>query len=494
MAGMAGIPSAAGALTSGFEYQHTFTWLQALRLLQDGSGVERVGFEVPGAGNVDDVVVYYDTASTKYHQVKFAQSQGNLLTYQWFMTPSGQGRQSLLQRFHESFQRLRHDGTPPEMALETNRWVDGSDPILGRASGRAFKLVPRLRQPASRSPAGRARAAWAQHLGIDEEALFELLAHLEINPGRGSLESLRRDCLDLQAGVGLRPDFEALDVGVSEIARMIGEGVREVDAGGLREIVERRRLGADHRRAAVVVEAVDHDPWPEAATIALDWVDLFEGEEPGSRCQLLDPDGWNDTLKPQLRHAVAVVRQQGFSDVLVRGFMRLPLAFAVGYHFSDVAGFAVATRQREEEWGTRGDRTEVPVAATTVDRGDSDELAIGISIANDVGPEVLAYLDRAGIAVASFVNLRLDARGTGRHTVGDAAEARGLAQSILDESRRAVLEAGATKIHLFMSVPVGLALLLGHAWNRMPTNVYEHLGTGRGYFPTFWLGGSRRRS
>jgi hypothetical protein len=45
------------------------------------------------------------------------------------------------------------------------------------------------------------------------------------------------------------------------------------------------------------------------------------------------------------------------------------------------------------------------------------------------------------------------------------------------------------KVHLFMSAPNGLALLLGHVWNRLPeTVVYEHWGAGRGYFPTFRLG------
>jgi SMODS-associated and fused to various effectors sensor domain len=484
------LPSPSGARVSGDAYQHTFTWLQALRLLRPGAGVVRIGLEVPGAGNVDDVVVYHERRPPKYHQVKFAQSQGDLLTYELFMAQSARSQQSLLQRFYASFQRLTEDETRPDMALETNRWVDGKDPILAAVSGRAYKLIPRLRQPGPRSAAGRARAAWADHLGVDEETLFELLAHLEINPGRGSLDSLRRDCVDLHADVGLRADFEALDVGVSEIGRMIGEGVREVDAPGLREIVERRRLRADQRRATVVIEAIDHDPWPEAATIALDWVDMFEGEEPGSRCQLREPEGWNATLKPKLRQTVAALRQEGFNDVLVRGFMRLPLSFAVGYHFSDVAGFAVAMRQREGEWGTRGDRTAVSVCVTTTERGGDDELAVGISVANDIGSDVLAFLDEVGLRVGRFVNLRIDARGAGRHTIADAGEARGLAQSLVDAVLDASRETRPAKVHLFMSAPNGLALLLGHVWNRLPkTVVYEHRGAGRGYFATFRLGG-----
>lgn len=42
------------------------------------------------------------------------------------------------------------------------------------------------------------------------------------------------------------------------------------------------------------------------------------------------------------------------------------------------------------------------------------------------------------------------------------------------------------RIHLFLAGPGGLALLLGHRWNRTRENVvYEHLGAGRGYTPAF---------
>jgi hypothetical protein len=45
----------------------------------------------------------------------------------------------------------------------------------------------------------------------------------------------------------------------------------------------------------------------------------------------------------------------------------------------------------------------------------------------------------------------------------------------------------ATRVHLFLSTPVALGLLIGHAWGRVSTVVYEHRGTGQGYFPTFDL-------
>jgi hypothetical protein len=484
---MATTPSPAGVLTSGFEYQHTFTWLQALRLLQNDTPIVKVGFEVPGAGNVDDVVVYYAAWAPKYHQVKYAQRIGELMTYEWFMEPMGNAKKSLLQRLYESFEKLTADGVRPSLALETNRWPDPSDPLLVLpVSGRAYKLMPYVETAPSSSDTGKARRAWADHLGVTEPVLFEFLSYLEINPMRGSLESLRESCRDLQASVQIRPDDEALDIGVAEFRRMIGEGIRGIDAAGMRELIERRRIGAGQGRALLAVQAVDYDPWPEAATQVLDWVQLFAGEEPGQRCQLHDPVDWNDRLKPDLQRAVAGLRRQGVRDVTVRGFIRLPTAFAVGFHFSERANFSVAMHQYAEEWASEGAVTEVPLDVEVVERGKGDELAIGISIANDVSSEVLPYLEAEGLPARRFVNLRLH-RGPGRRTIGDAAEARGLTQAIRDAVDQAVRTSGATRVHLFLSTPVVLGLLVGHSWGRVSTVVYEHRGTGQGYFPTFDL-------
>lgn len=236
------------------------------------------------------------------------------------MEPLGSSKKTLLQRLYESFEKLTKDGVRPDLALETNRWAGPTDPLVGgQVSGRAYKLMPYVEQATTGSAAGQARAEWADHLDIGEDELFEFLTYLELNPARGSLESLREYCRDLQASVRIRPDDEALDIGVSEIGRMIGNGVRGINAGGMRELVGRRRLGVEHQSGVVVVEAVDYDPWPEAATVTLGWVELFPGETPGERCQLADESGWNGLLKPGLQQAVAVLRQQGFTDVVVGG-------------------------------------------------------------------------------------------------------------------------------------------------------------------------------
>jgi hypothetical protein len=479
-------PSSSGARISGDAYQHTFSWLHALRLLQPGLDVERIGLEMQPAGNVDDLIVYFGSRPPRYHQLKFAVVQSPLLTHDWFTAGSG-GQHSLLQQFWNSFQGLTGPHGRPAMALQTNRQWDGRDPLPPFISGRHNKLTPRLRDAGPRTNAGKARNAWTTHLGITDDQLYEMLDNLELHTGRGSLASLREECLVAQHAAGLRPDENVLDVGVAEIARMIGEGERMLDAAGLRSFVERRERSADDRRGVLLVQALDHDPWPEAANVVLDWVDLFDGTEAGNRRQLRDPALWNAQVKDELRAAVLEMRRQGFEDVFVAGLMRTAPAFAVGYHFSDVAGFAVATRQRAETWASRGDASAIALDRSDTKIGRGDDVAIGVSISNDLSEDVLRFLELEALLIGRFVHI-LPRSGVGNDVIADDAAARGLARQIVVEAREAVRDAGATRVHLFLTMPKGLAVLLGNIWNALPeTVVYEHL-LGALYAATFRLG------
>jgi hypothetical protein len=217
-------------------------------------------------------------------------------------------------------------------------------------------------------------------------------------------------------------------------------------------------------------------------------VELFEGDEPAARRQLQDPAGWNAVLRPQLREAVEEIKRQGYRDVLVAGTMRLSTALTVGVELSDVAGFTVAIRQREQEWSSAGDRADVELARDEVELGRGDELVVGISIAADLTADVVEYLKTAELPVRAFVNLS-PARGVSRDAIGGADEARGYAYRLLD-ALRAEVGSGTSRLHVFQACPIGFALLLGHVWNRLPeTQLYDDLGSGRGYTPTFQLAG-----
>jgi hypothetical protein len=482
-----GLPSPSGARIAGDDYQHLFTWLQALKLRREVEGVTHIEIEVGGGHNVDDVVVHRQNGPALYYQVKFVTAQREPLSHDWFTDP-GDAQRSPLQRFYDSFVKLTEDGGRPEMVLETNRWPVDGDPILICVDGQSHKLVPRLPLAAAGSASGRVRREWAEHLGISEGELYEMFEHLEIRAGRSSFEELREHCCWLMGAVGLLDDVDAVDVGMGEIRRLVRQGVRHLDAAALAEIIAEKRLERGQSRATLLVQQLDRDALPELATASVDWVALFEGDEPAARRQLHDPSGWNDVLRPQLREAVAEIKEQGHRDVAVAGALRLSTAMATGIEMSDVAGFTVAVRQRDREWSSSGDRVEAALDRVVLEVAQGDQLAVGISVAVDIGADVVAYLQREKIPVRMFVNL-LPASGVGRDAIGGPEEARGLAQALLDAIRGEV-RGYALPLHLFAAGPLGLSLLLGHVWNRMPeTQLYDDLGADRGYAPTFHLAG-----
>lgn len=112
------------------------------------------------------------------------------------------------------------------------------------------------------------------------------------------------------------------------------------------------------------------------------------------------------------------------------------------------------------------------------------DLAIAVGVATD--PEVAAwnYLQAAGLPVDQLAVL-LPRSGVGPNAIADGSAAAAIAVAIRDQTRALLEERPADFIHLFLAVPGGLAMLLGHRWNALrPTTVYEHLGVGRGYQPT----------
>ena len=354
-----GLPSASGARLGGDDYQHFLTWIHALKLLLVDGGFTKIEFEADNAGNVDDLIVHRVDQPALYHQIKFVVSQAQPLTHEWFTTSPRRSRKSPLQRFYESYSKLTTpDGVPPEMALHTNRLPRPGDPILQLVSGTDCKLVPRLAGQTPRSEAGKVRKQWAEHLGVAEEELLSFLSHLAVRAGREGLDDLREHCTWAMRAVGFRSDVASLLAAIGALRELIRTGVRELDAEAVQHLANTLDLVAGEPRATLLVQALRADPWPETATASVNWVDLFEGDDAGSRRQLKDPAGWNERLKPELAAAVDRMRRGRLTEVDVRGTMRLAIGFLVGVQLSEVAGFRVTAVGREGEWASTMRRDE----------------------------------------------------------------------------------------------------------------------------------------
>jgi hypothetical protein len=480
-------PAASGARLLGDDYQHLLTWLYAAQLLRKDPTIVKVELEKHDAGNVDDLVVHRRDSPGEYHQVKFTtKPAGEPLTGEWF-TERGRAAKSPLERFYASWVKLTQGAVRPRMVLHTNRQPVAGDPVLACLSGDRALLVPKLGRATQSSEAGKARAAWATQLEVDESELLEMLASLEIRAARESITELKEHCRLAMDAVGLLITSDAIDQGMLAARRWIEEGVREVVAETVSQLVNERSLRAAEPRAGVLIQALAHDPLPELAVVALDWVDAFEGDNPGARRQTTSPEVWNGRFAPELRDAEQRVRAMGYSHVRLTGAFRLTTAVYAGVVFSDTAGYTVAMAGRSGDGGwsdvtSTGDRATVliEVVETALDGGD--EIAIGLSVSADVTDDVLHFIQADGVQVGRFLNFRV--ADPGRTVLTGPAEIRGWAEAATDALRGLGREAPGV-VHAFISVPRPAAMLLGHQWNRMPrVHLWEELSAGR-YAPSF---------
>ena len=86
------------------------------------------------------------------------------------------------------------------------------------------------------------------------------------------------------------------------------------------------------------------------------------------------------------------LRGQGQTNVLVRGCMRLPTWFTVGAQLNRTAGFQVASFQSQTPWSSEGTLSDLAIEQVGTSLGVGEDIAIGVALAFDLSPDVLAYL------------------------------------------------------------------------------------------------------
>ncbi|TDV48803.1 SAVED domain-containing protein [Actinophytocola oryzae] len=237
-------------------------------------------------------------------------------------------------------------------------------------------------------------------------------------------------------------------------------------------------------RSVLSVATLRPDPMADLADHALDWVDRVDGASAYLRRRPLAPATW-----AQLQADIEAIPESLPHDrleVLVTGSLRQATSFAVGGALRMVTGMDVAVSQRGTLWSSSQgfDAPSAPVAVTH-HVGSGEDLAVSIAVAVDPTDDVLAFVKVGGLPVERLVSL---SPGTGirDNAIDSAAMAAAFAQGCRDAVRKAARHS--PRIHLFLAGPTGLALLLGHRWNRLrPTLVYEDVQSAVVYEHAFTL-------
>lgn len=468
--------SPSGVRGEGDDFQHLVTLNEALRAVR-GKGIVAVTVEAADAGNVDDIVLRDGRGSGQYTQVKHAVDGQTPVNTAYLLKPTRKGRASLLQRFRDSWRTLGGGDARPSMRLVTDRDLDPEDPVFKKIDRRSGLLVPDF---ADRSLDDQ-RKAWAEHLEMDEDELLALLRDLQFETGRAM--RFERELAQVQlAALGLASDQRAMDSAMAFVRGWIQERDRTRNVDELHAALVDRVGRVSDPRGLLIVEAIGDNRAASQADVALRFVELYDGEGPFTRFRLHDGDDWDRLIWPQLERAADELAGRGRHDVVIDGPMRLPMWFGAGCALRSVLGFQVTMNQNGQLWSSTEFGVSLELDVDVVGLSDDRRLAVVVSVATDVSQDGIANAAAVGAGKVLVIAPKGGARNG---LVQDPGTATALAEQIRDVVRSR-LEPETTQILLHLATPAGLALLLGHRWNRMrPTTPYEH--TPAGYIRTFQI-------
>ena len=260
----------------------------------------------------------------------------------------------------------------------------------------------------------------------------------------------------------------ATDVDIASVAnQVLKQRLQAIDAQ--LQPGEPLRISFNTRRAV--------GPQPGSALV-IDWSHRFGGDY-NREASAAD---WQRKLLPALTDVkVAVEQVLPHRQILVSGFAALPASTALGFEFMATSGIDTAWEQKMPEgnlqtWSLKCGREDAGFSAKTRD-GElgSGDLAVLVSVNNDVAQAVASSEGEIG-PFRAYVHLnRHDSRqGAVLETPGQAVD---LARKTIEAARRARGEyAIGGRVHLFMAVPAGLAMLVGQLLNTLgPVQTYEHV-------------------
>lgn len=467
-------PSATGVRIAGDHYQWLIAWqacVTALReeLTGNANPIIAVGVEVKGAGNLDDVTLLRQHPPQTYMQVKYAVDATAPVNSDYLLGASSNGGPSILAKIARAHKLLAVAGEPIQLKLVTNRAPDGADPLIAGRDARTGLLMPRAEQQGPNSARGAERQRWADAIQLSPDELLDLLAVLEFDTAR-DLQRLEEQVSLLMLVTGLRGNPPDVAAGAEWVAQHVRGGHRELDLRAIHDAVDRLNLAAGPARTIVSIATLKPDPLRENADYAIDWVDRFAGAAAYQKRRPQPPATWSElqgeieSISSSLGHV---------SRVVVTGSLRQATAFVTGAAFRMVTNVDVAVVQRGQIWSSDTSFIALVPQLEIIDLDLGDDIALAVEVSTGIAEDVVEFIRSCSLPVAKLVVMR-PADGISDRAVPNSAAACALAFGMREAARQHVK--GHSKAHLFLAGPMGLALLLGHRWNRVaPTVVYEDL-------------------
>jgi hypothetical protein len=265
------------------------------------------------------------------------------------------------------------------------------------------------------------------------------------------------------------------------LRKVAGDPIGYEDAAQIARYLLSRRLQAVQRQfdSALPLRITLHTrarpAFRPGTALMLDWSERFSGRE-------TDAATWEQILLPALREVTSALRLHGGArPVVASGLPSIPAATALGIAFLAQGGQSIAWSQYtpgrpEQLWTIDAAREPAGFTSKTAERDVSGkDLAVLVSVAEDVEP---AFSQTTNGSLPAFRAItRIFHPGQKRFDIASPGMAADIAATVVQavRSARDTYRPMGT-VHLFMAVPVGLAMLIGQGLNTFgDVQTYEHI-------------------
>ena len=272
------------------------------------------------------------------------------------------------------------------------------------------------------------------------------------------------------------------DLGNWNITRMDSNPATSQEIRKVSNLVLNQRLSNIHKHLPageplrLVINTRDSTGHQLGTALEIDWSHRFAGPQR----RLASPDDWQTKLLNALEDvAGATQRNASNREVIASGLASLPAATALGYHFMATKGIGIAWEQvfpdrKRQLWSlTATCETSGHEVFITAGQTEADDLAVMVSVNADVEGAVVASRETTG-PFRAYVHIKFPER---QKFLGSPGEALDVARLTIESAREARHKFGIRgKVHLFMAVPAGVAMLIGQLLNTLgPVQTYEHI-------------------
>jgi len=264
------------------------------------------------------------------------------------------------------------------------------------------------------------------------------------------------------------------------LPKVTGNPISQAEAASVAQRVLKRRIEAIHRQVEtnlpLKIQLNTRTPpgCQSGVALSLDWSDRFTGREAA-------PEVWRDNLLPALAEVASVIRTSGGGRAVVAGGLAaIPAATALGAAFLAQGKQKIAWSQYthgrpEQLWSLETPRENSGFTFATKERDVSaKELAVLVSVAENVEP---AFAQTQGSLPAIRAITHVRHREEGRFDIASPGQATDIAMTVIKAIRAAREQHRPMEtVHLFMAVPLGVAMLIGQLLNTLgAVQTYEHI-------------------